>query len=168
MEFVYELARQQTHCCCLYLLEENGFTWQQIRRKIKPTFVCCLLSNWQFKYYPNITPNKQVVEQMTKNERLNLHQSMKSEGRLFLLQSASPNKTDIRTIKQTQLFPPSSAFRGALPNLEGNTDSPVKLEKWWRCHGRHPTLHSLWFRRLLTATFNLVRECLLHQCKLMQ
>lgn len=64
---------------------------------------------------------------------------MKSEAVCsFSHQQARTQPTSGASNKHS-LFHPALPFTGSTePNshLEGNTDSPVKLEKWWRCHGR--------------------------------
>lgn len=64
---------------------------------------------------------------------------MKSEAVCsFSRQRARTQPTSGASNKHS-LFHPALPFTGSMepnPRLEGNTDSPVKLEKWWRCHGR--------------------------------
>lgn len=97
---------------------------------------CCIISfstsNWSIS---QVIPNKQVVEQMTKNERFNLHQSMKTDAvcsfshqeKQTLLQNHNSGT------KQTQLVPWRFSLHRYHENnctLEGETQIWKNVKLW--------------------------------------
>lgn len=66
--------------------------------------------NWSIT---RVTPNKQVVEQMTKNERFILHQSMKSEAVCSFSHQRSQTQPTSGASNKHSLFHPALPFTGS-------------------------------------------------------